>query len=301
MLKAFVFKPLGPFKSFPTTNTIFGAICWGIRWLESEEKLLETLEMFKTGRPPFIISTPLPWKEGKWVFPRPIHFNKDTEGRMPKKVEEYRKYKELKKVKWVSWEVFREALEREPKGSFEGEKTETKREIILHASINRLTMTTGNGKLYNEEIYWIPSFGVIVKFFDESFEPLVWACLEFSQLGGNKTTGMGRYRLEKAEPPEGMEEFISQKSTRAFLVSDCFYDPEFDLKNSFYDIKVQKPAVENGLTKRVWKNTFCYLTPGSQVRVKTPKDWYGGIKEVLKESSISVYQYGIGFPLFARW
>jgi hypothetical protein len=162
-------------------------------------------------------------------------------------------------------------------------------------------MTTVGGELYNEEVYWLSSFGVIVKFFDGSFEPLVKACLEFSQLGGNKTTGMGRYRLEETKPPEGMEEFISQKSTRAFLISDCFYDPEFDLKGSFYDIKVQKPAVENGLTKRVWKNTFCYLTPGSQVQVKTPKDWYGGIKEVLKEGSISVYQYGIGFPLFARW
>jgi CRISPR-associated protein Csm4 len=94
MLKAFVFKPLSPFKSFPTTNTIFGAICWGIRWLESEEKLLETLEMFKTGRPPFIISAPLPWKEGKWVFPRPIHFIPMT----PKNVEEYRNTNSSKKL-----------------------------------------------------------------------------------------------------------------------------------------------------------------------------------------------------------
>jgi CRISPR-associated protein Csm4 len=297
MLKAFVFKPLSPFKSFPTTNTIFGAICWGIRWLESEEKLLETLEMFKTGRPPFIISAPLPWKGGKWIFPRPIHFIPMT----PKNVEEYREYKKFKKAQWVSWEVFREILKREPERSFEGEKPQINKDVIPHASINRLTMTTVGGELYNEEALWLSSFGVIVKFFDGSFEPLVKACLKFSQLGGNKTTGMGRCRLEETEPPEGMEEFISQKSTRAFLISDCFYDPEFDLNKSFYDIKVQKPAVENGLTKRVWKNTFCYLTPGSQVRVKTPKDWYGGIKEVLKEGSISVYQYGIGFPLFARW
>jgi len=297
MLKAFVFKPLSPFKSFPTANTIFGAICWGIRWLESEEKLLETLEMFKTGRPPFIISAPLPWERDRWIFPRPIHFIPMT----PKNVEEYKRYKEFKKAEWVSWEVFRETLEREPKGSFEGEKPQTKQEVIPHASINRLTMTTVGGELYNEEALWLFSFGVIVKFFDGSFAPLVRACLEFSQLGGNKTIGMGRCRLEKAEPPEGMEEFISQKSARAFLISDCFYDPEFDLNKSFYDIKVQKPAVENRLTKRVWKNTFCYLTPGSQVQVKTPKDWYGGIKEVLKEGSISVYQYGLGFPLFARW
>jgi CRISPR-associated protein Csm4 len=112
MLKAFVFKPLSPFKSFPTTNTIFGAICWGIRWLESEEKLLETLEMFKTGRPPFIISAPLPWKGGKWVFPRPIHFIRMT----PENVEEYKEYKEFKKAQWVSWEVFRETLEKEAQG-----------------------------------------------------------------------------------------------------------------------------------------------------------------------------------------
>jgi hypothetical protein len=156
----------------------------------------------------------------------------------------YRRYKEFKKARWVSWEVFREILERKPERSFQEEKPQINKDVIPHASINRLTMTTVGGELYNEEVYWLSSFGVIIKFFDGSFEPLVRACLEFSQLGGNKTNGMGRCRLEETKPPEGMEEFISQKSTRAFLISDCFYDPEFDLKNSFYDIKVQKPAVE---------------------------------------------------------
>jgi len=151
-------------------------------------------------------------------------------------------YKELKKVRWVSWEVFREILEREPKESFVEEKPQINKDVIPHASINRLTMTTVGGELYNEEALWLSSFGIIVKFFDESFAPLVKACLKFSQLGGNKTTGMGRYRLEETEPPEGMEEFISQKSTRAFLISDCFYDPEFDLKKQLLRHKGAKTS-----------------------------------------------------------
>ncbi|WP_029551585.1 type III-A CRISPR-associated RAMP protein Csm4 [Thermocrinis jamiesonii] len=297
MLKAFVFRPLSAFRSVPTTNTIFGAICWGIRWLESEEKLSKTLNRFKEGDPPFIISAPLPWKNGLWIFPRPIHFIPI----IPKNAEEYKQYKKFKGLKWVSWEVFKKVLESEPTEMFEGLRQEIKQEVIPHAFINRLTMTTTGGELYNEPTYWLPSFGVLVRFFDESFEPLVKACLEFSQLGGNKTTGMGRYRLEETEPPEGIEKFISNKTSRAFLISECFYDKDFELKESYYDLKVQRSAVENGLTRRVWKNTVCYLTPGSQVKVKNQKDWYGSLKEVLKEGILSVYQYGLGFPLFARW
>jgi CRISPR-associated protein Csm4 len=119
MLKAFVFKPLSPFKSFPTTNTIFGAICWGIRWLESEEKLLETLEMFKTGRPPFIISAPLPWKEGKWVFPRPIHFIPMT----PKNVEEYRRIQRVQKSSMGKLGGVQEDFGERAQGKLSGRKT----------------------------------------------------------------------------------------------------------------------------------------------------------------------------------
>ncbi len=297
MLKAFVFKPLSAFSNVPSTNTIFGAICWGIRWLESEQKLLETLKSFKEGKPPFVISTPLPWKDGKWAFPRPIYFISIT----PKSAEEYKQYKKLKGAKWVSWEVFKKVLEEKPSRLFEGEKVQIKQEVIPHASINRLTMTTVGGEFYNEPVYWLPPFGVLIRFFDPSFEPLVRACLEFSQLGGKKTTGMGRYRLEEIEPPEGIEEFILQKTSRSFIISECLYDPDFELRESYYDIKIQRSVVENRITRRVWKDTICYLTPGSQVVVKNQKYWYGSLKEILKEGSISIYQYGLGFPLFARW
>ncbi|NPA14326.1 MAG: hypothetical protein GXN97_03990 [Aquificae bacterium] len=59
-------------SSYVDASTIFGAIAWGIRLLEGEDKLNEFLELYKKNKPPFLISSPLPEDEcGNLWFPRP--------------------------------------------------------------------------------------------------------------------------------------------------------------------------------------------------------------------------------------
>jgi CRISPR-associated protein Csm4 len=71
MLLRFSFRPLSPFKHFPESFTLFGAICWGVRVLYGEDELEKMLEAF-LNEPPFIISSPLFEKNGKLLFPKPI-------------------------------------------------------------------------------------------------------------------------------------------------------------------------------------------------------------------------------------
>ncbi len=53
--------PTSGFEILPHSDTIFGAICWGIRTLYGESRLLEILNGFKS-KPPFLLSSAFPWK-----------------------------------------------------------------------------------------------------------------------------------------------------------------------------------------------------------------------------------------------
>ena len=71
-------SPISSFQAFPASDTLFGAICWGIKRLYGDEKLLEMLKDFNSGNPRFVLSSAFPLlKNGKDTplafYPKPIN------------------------------------------------------------------------------------------------------------------------------------------------------------------------------------------------------------------------------------
>ena len=68
--------PRSTLISLPTSDTLFGAICWAVYHLWNEKKLEDMLRDFINGRPPFILSSTFPClvKNESRVrfFPRPL-------------------------------------------------------------------------------------------------------------------------------------------------------------------------------------------------------------------------------------
>ncbi|MBL8149871.1 MAG: hypothetical protein JNN15_08080, partial [Blastocatellia bacterium] len=74
--------PKSPFtKSAPRSDTLFGAICWAIRLLYGQQKLVDIIEKFdaaiESARPlPFLLTSCFPYfqdKQGKIHFlPKPL-------------------------------------------------------------------------------------------------------------------------------------------------------------------------------------------------------------------------------------
>ena len=304
MLFEITFKPKGPVGSLVRSFTLFGAICWGIRYLHSEEKLLEMLSEFKEGKPPFLVSSPVYEVEGTFYFPKP-HMNLGEEDYCKETEGYYSKLKKLKRISFVDEETFRGFLESKIKSLLDMEDIKSvKRLLIPHASINRITNTTLGGEYYTEEAYQVNTFKVFVRFFDESYIDLVVSALRFAPLGKNKSTGFGHFEVKARELKEGwIKDYLQPKSDRMVLISESFYDQDFDLENSLYNIFVYMGSVEDYYerpTRFLWKKRMLYITAGSVIKVKRRKDHYGSVKVALKEGKKTIYQYGFAFGLFVK-
>jgi CRISPR-associated protein Csm4 len=65
-MKALALDPVGPFAAVPRSDTLFGALCWGIRRVHGEETLEDYLAQFadasadEDADPPFLISSAVP-------------------------------------------------------------------------------------------------------------------------------------------------------------------------------------------------------------------------------------------------
>ncbi len=308
MLVEVTFKPKGlvgsPIRSF----TLFGAICWGIKYLYSEEKLLDMLSEFSQGKPPFLVSSPVYEVGGTLYFPKPqmkLGGKDYCEGTK----ENYSKLKKLKKASLVDEETFRGFLEGRIKTLTDIQITKTqsvpiKKLLIPHASINRITNTTAGGEYYTEEAYHVNTFKVFIRFFDTSYKEPVLSALRFVPIGKNKSTGFGHFEVEAKELKEHwIKDYLQPQSDKMVLISESFYDPDFDLDRSLYDTFVYTGAVENyyeRMTRFLWKKRMLYLSAGSVMHLKQRKDYYGSLKVALQDNQRTIYQYGFAFGLFVR-
>lgn len=59
-MRTAILQPDAPLSEIPRSDTIFGAVCWGIRLSEGEERLEEVLQRFADDDPPFQLSSAYP-------------------------------------------------------------------------------------------------------------------------------------------------------------------------------------------------------------------------------------------------
>lgn len=119
--------PISSFHSFPTSDTLFGAICWGIKRLYGEEKLLKILNQFDTDSLPFLISSAFPLLENSQgdllsFYPKPISTglrsndidilaNKLSNGNFKKsQVKVITEYKKYKKADYISEALLKDMI-----------------------------------------------------------------------------------------------------------------------------------------------------------------------------------------------
>ena len=316
------FRPLSPFKGLPESYTIFGSICWGVSVLYGEQELLSMLEEFKES-PPFLISSPVFKKDGEFLFPKPIL--KDGWGE-PRDYNEYKERKKAKDVRFVGESVFKKVLDGKVKTERElweevkkrdkeekqesGKKKDKEEKPIFefvnqpHASINRITWTTEGGELYNEEAVYIGSpLSVFIYFRNESYIPMVKSALRFTQIGGNKTTGMGHAEVSFKEDKGWLRDYLENRTSKIISLSPTFKDDAFLLEKSYYDLFPVLSAVDNyysRVSEQIWKRRCVYLTKGSSFTLKDPKDYYGKLKPALSARDRVIYHYGFAFPLYVR-
>jgi CRISPR-associated protein Csm4 len=177
---------------------------------------------------------------------------------------------------------------------------------VPHASINRITNTTEGGQLYNEDTHYVAGkFSVLVFFFNHDYAEKVEASLRFTQLGGNRTTGMGYSEVNVEDVNGELEEFIKQPTQKLITLSPTLKDTAYDLSESYYELFPLLSPVDNFysvVSPAIWKRRRIFITKGSLIKVRENKPFYGELAEALtnRDTGKRIYQYGLAFPLYVR-
>lgn len=325
-MKRVYLKPRSTYRTVLHSDTLFGCVCWAIREVFSEAKLVELLQEFVSGNPPFQLSSAFPFRnnasDGRTHFyPRPmllpteLEIPKDADG-VKRQVEEAEKKKKFRKVKWIT----EETLSKFTSGAWDerdyyasgvwqdsgpGEKTVE----VQHNTINRLsggTGTTPSTGLYSLTEYTISDGGLFFLLNGET--DVVEGALGFLEhfgIGGDSSLGKGQFEIEVTDAdlpavPEDVDRFMTlslyapRPSEMATVRSD----------EAWYNLVVRKGKV-GGPFLRVedfWKKSLTMFAEGSTFPM-TEQQPFGHnpiVKGIADGLPFDVQHYGYAFQIHIK-
>jgi CRISPR-associated protein Csm4 len=231
-----------PTSKFSTTlkgDTIFGHLCWAIKYLFKEDKLISLLNDYNK-KPFLVVSDAFP----KGYLPKP---------KMPSSfLKEKREDKKLNRKK--VWIAYNDLL----KGNYNSAKNNKDinnndiQSVQIHNAINYKTFHTGNGfdpygleswSLSSKEFYCLLDENKLSK--DKLYEAIKF----LSEIGYGKkvTTGKGRFNVEY------IEEVVVDNVSTVYMTLSPFSPKGVKCKNIYYE-----PFTRFGKfgADRAYKNAF---------------------------------------------
>jgi CRISPR-associated protein Csm4 len=313
--------PTGRFLGgLPRSDTLFGALCWGIRWTHGEPRLLGVLDACERDSPPFVLSSAFPYTGGEnglvYYLPKPLAWSPPSP---QKTVEAHSDAKERRGVAYCSLSLFRQIVSGrapeagsigEPKGAClpaTGEPTPSLETLdVDRNTINRVTGAVQEGRLFFGEETGIGGGGAyfLVRVRDEAARPLVESALRFLEdrgIGGDASVGRGQVRIQ-IEDEDLLEE--SQETPYRVTLS-LLYPSARDREHladvaswSAYRLVKRKGRVESlyAPTEQPWKSTLVMLAEGSVFPRDGDRSVYGAAP-VVKEQPFRVRHNGFGFTV----
>jgi len=332
--------PLSSFHNLPASDTLFSAICWGIKRIYGEDTLINMLKEFENN-PRFVLSSSFPYieHEGKGIsfYPKLV-----TKGLPPSDIDEMAKhrkekvkvitaYKKFKKAEYISASLFERILkgarekdlftefyrgelklegglliEREYEHIFKS-KILFKSDLVQKNAIDRVTMSTGEEgqTFYQEEYFAGVGFNLhfLMKTTDIDFFKSVFRYLEDKGIGGNRSTGKGRFKIKViGEVSIGKENYNRFVTFSRYIpdTSEINIHSDFMLYEIFpYRSKVDSEAEFKG--EDIWKSRIIYVKEGSRFEANTKKEFYGKVPIVKEIGQNLIYQNGLAFPVFGNF
>lgn len=303
-MESILLSPDGPFSEIPRSDTLFGAICWGIRDIRGTECLEDVLAQFQEGHPPFRISSAFPLIDGKnqeflLATPRLPRLSAGVGEMTDDRLEALDVWQQ---IEYIPASVFSmiasgSVSDEELLAGFDddggitiGERRYVQNRRFLlpaesnqkpirktertHNAVNRLTGATDGSLYHRDAVFFSDTAGLHVCV--KGDVDLVLDGLSVAQdrgIGGDRSTGHGQFRLDGTEsfdvpPPDG--DFFC-------TLSICIPHPDElspFLTKGYYEIEPRKGIVENSLASpdTVWKKRVLALAEGSILPRRTDLD-----------------------------
>lgn len=290
-------------------DTVFGSLCWMLRHREGDAALERFLKPFLDRDPPFLLSNAMPANFLPLPFSLRIRPPAQSARASHAGREAYRRDKVMKRVSYLPEAVFREVCQGTDTIGELPDQDFTTTASQLHASINRITGTTGSdelgGRLFEltgeVPAVDIRSYALYIAERKPGIldEVLPLLCdMQWSGFGKKKSSGMGAFILEgEPEPwsypvPEGM--------ANGFVTLSGFVPARNDPVRGFWKIQVKhgKLGEHFAVNGSPFKIPWIFLEPGSCFGTGGPPgEIYGRMLTGLTARDPRIVQYGFAFPV----
>lgn len=320
-MKIVYLKPQSTWRAELRSDTLWGLICWGIRYIWGEEQLFNMIAEFRSGNPPFLISSAFPYRveNGKAVcyLPKPLlkPFRLSHEELTPERMKSYKDYK---KVKYLPLSVFKQLVfgKLDEKTFFLDQESSWKNYIqikpkpqtYVHNTVDRLG---GETEIYNASVYstgGADGLYFFLRVIDSTYQKLLqalWPFWEHMGLGGDASIGRGFFKIQEEET----EELFPNEEGKRFITLSL-YSPASDettmlakhKNDTWYKLELRKGRVGGKLfvTSHILKQPILMFQEGSSFPV-VKKNFYGQVQLVKNVETLphKIYQYGYAFPVFS--
>lgn len=291
------------------SDTIFGHLCWALRYLEGDDSLIQFLKQYEQGQPPIIVSNGFPAD----LLPRPITalipLPKRQKISVKQQIDDFKANKETGEVSLLTPQEFAQVIRgEEVLPSLKMEQLPSKRSTLKN-QINRLTGTTGaEGNLFEfEETIWsyiegdklvdIP-ISIYIKIregFVEQAERL-FSFIATQGYGKRKSAGYGQISSHRFEEFPG---FASPQDANGFVSLSNFVPARGDPREGTWQtiIKYGKLGEEFAIGDNPFKRPLLMFTAGSCFYHAPCKEYCGRMVDDIAPSHPEIVQYGLAFPV----
>ena len=293
------------------SDTIFGHLCWALRYLDGEDTLDQFLADYERTQPPLIISNGFP----AGLLPRPatppLSPRQRNEESIKQQIEGFKRSKEAKETTLLTPEEFTRAIRGEEVVPISKRGQLPSPGSTMKNQINRLTGTTGDGSnLYEfDETFWsridekmivdIP-ISIYVKVredFTDQAERL-FSFIAAQGYGKRKSVGYGEIRSHSFEEFHGFE---TPPDANGFVSLSNFVPAHSDPRIGTWQtiIKYGKLGEEYAIGGNPHKRPLLMFTAGSTFRDTPCREYYGRLVKNIAPSSPyrKVVQYALAFPV----
>jgi CRISPR-associated protein Csm4 len=278
------------------SDTIFGHLCWGMRYLQGVEKLQDFLQAYQREQPPLILSNGFPGD----FLPVPLRPVLSFDASLPLEEQKlaYDKIKASKKIRYLSLADFNRVLAGEKAEMKNKPPTEFQR-VTVKNQLNRITDTTGQeGNLYNFEEQYCAEISIYLKVEDSFVKQAqeLFSYIATSGYGKRKSIGYGQIEDYTFESFAG---FSSPASPDGYVSLSNFVPSQTDpVKGSWRTItKYGKMGEEYSLEDHVFKRPLIMLEAGATFHDSPVRDFYGCLVKNLNPSYPEAVQYAFALPV----
>lgn len=309
---------LRPHSSFLTqfqSDTLFGSICWAIRYLQGEEVLLDFLDKYKTS-PPLVISSGFPTG---W-FPKPVRESLSREqvktiaeeiyGNVSKEnlVNLIKMLKEAKKSILVNQQDFEAIINGLSETDYfkkhihkDDKKIKAQIQTTVYKNtINRATgRTRQEGGLFTQDESFYDeasTISIFTKVNDIDFFENIFEFISINGFGKRKSVGKGQFEVIDIKEYK----FKSPENPNAFVSLSSYIPSVGDPSDGWYELMVKYGKLGGNYANctkiNPFKKPLRMFKLGAVFRTNDVNEYYGQIVQNVHENR-NIVHYGLAFPV----